>query len=33
MGRFALVGVTGNGDRFPVTTAARSLTGGSKCCG
>ena len=24
---------TGDGERFPVTTAARSLTGGSKCCG
>ena len=24
---------TGYGDRFPVTTAARSLTGGSRFCG
>ena len=24
---------TGNGDQFPMTTTARSLTGGSKCCG
>ena len=24
---------TGDGDRFPVTRAARSLTIGSKCCG
>ena len=29
-----LVSVDASGrDRFPVTTAARSLTGGSKCCG